>query len=111
MPVVTPDRVEFVEFVEATGDTTRRALYRVFEGDEHVFSVAVGLTRSVLPGLDLTEDEIYERLPAYGKAHVERHLEMNPGWAPANLGSVDARLDVSTSDFDSGLFLKLPPLA
>lgn len=55
--------VEFLEFVESTGDTTRRALYRVSQRDEWSFSVGVGLTRSVAATLSIADTEIHERLP------------------------------------------------
>lgn len=94
------DRVEFLEFVESTGDTTRRALYRVYEGDEHLFSVGVGLSRTAFRTLGLSEEELDASLPDFGRRLVEHQLAMVPGWEAANLGRKDVRLDAGIADLD-----------
>lgn len=105
------DKVEFIEFVNSTGDTTDRALYRISEGEDWLFSVAVGLSGSIVATLATSDTEIYRLLPEYGRRYVERHLASNPGWEAANLGKTDAYLDVTSSMFDRSDFFASPPTA
>lgn len=106
---MTADRVEYVELVESTGDTTRRALFRVYERDEHLFSVGVGLARTAARTLGMTDEDVYRRLPEFGRRHIERHLASNPGWEATNLGRTDAALDVTTGSFDPAEFKSIAP--
>lgn len=107
--VVAADNVEYLELLDPSGDTTKWALYRVFEGDEHRFSVKVALTGSAARLLPLNDEEICQRLPEYGRRQVERRLALEPGWEAANLGRTEVELRVSTDGLDVDEFLAAGP--
>jgi hypothetical protein len=93
------NRLEFVEFLEPTGHTTRRALLRMFANDEWLLSVSVALTRSAKTAHEISDSEIERRLPTFARRVVERRVAREPEWVEANCGRDDVVLNIGTTDF------------
>lgn len=68
---MTAKRIEFVHFVEKTGTTTRRALFRVFEDDDLLCSVKSGVSYSLLATLGIGEEEGERLARQYAPRRIE----------------------------------------
>jgi hypothetical protein len=100
-------RVEFVEFVEKTGATTRRALFRVFDNEEWMFSVVAGLTYSLLSELRVSEDVVSDAQLQYAQRLINARLKTDPAWVERSRGDNEVVFDLDSYNVDKAEFLRI----
>ena len=104
--------VEFQEFVSNTGDTTKRALFRIHaDNGPWMFSVVSGINRSaktvLLASRSVTEQDFDAAHIDYARHAIEARLPSEPGWAESSQGDDGVVMDLGTSDIDRVAFGEL----
>ena len=84
--------------VDKTGATSRRALVRLFDGDDKVLAGGVGVTSTALSILGHGDPAVEAVLPEVAPGFYLAHAEAHPEWVEENRGATHAHHDITSDD-------------